>query len=137
MTMTISGTGGIVPSNEVHARTDLPSQPDPGLFGHRDPHRGAARARQLHRDCGTLDHRLEPQSFAELRAVHLEPLLALSPELVLLGTGATQRFAPPEVRAVFAERGVGLEAMHLGAACRTYNVLVQEERRVAAALFLS
>jgi len=41
------------------------------------------------------------------------------------------------VRAVLAARGVGLEAMHLGAACRTYNVLVQEERRVAAALFLS
>jgi uncharacterized protein len=79
----------------------------------------------------------EPQSFGELRAAHLEAVLALSPELVLLGTGATQRFAPPEVRAVLAERGVGLEAMHLGAACRTYNVLVQEERRVAAALFLS
>jgi uncharacterized protein len=79
----------------------------------------------------------EPQSFAELRVAHLEAVLALSPELVLLGTGATQRFAPHDVRAALAERGVGLEAMYLGAACRTYNVLVQEERRVAAALFLS
>jgi uncharacterized protein len=40
------------------------------------------------------------------------------------------------VRAAFTARGIGLEAMELGAACRTYNVLVQEERRVAAALFL-
>ena len=78
-----------------------------------------------------------PQSFAELRAAHLEPLLALAPEVVLLGTGTTQRFAPPEVRAALAERGVGVEAMHLGAACRTFNVLVQEGRRVAAALFLN
>jgi uncharacterized protein len=40
------------------------------------------------------------------------------------------------VRAAFLERGVGLEVMQLGAACRTFNVLLQEERRVAAALFL-
>ncbi|HEX4648674.1 MAG TPA: Mth938-like domain-containing protein [Steroidobacteraceae bacterium] len=78
----------------------------------------------------------EPQTFAELSAAHLEAILALTPELVVLGTGATQRFAPPAVRSALAERGVGLEAMHLGAACRTFNVLVQEERRVAAALFL-
>ena len=78
----------------------------------------------------------EPQSFAELRAAHLEAILALAPELILLGTGATQRFAPPAMRAALAERGVGLESMELGAACRTFNVLVQEERRVAAALFL-
>ena len=78
----------------------------------------------------------EPQSFAELEVAHLDPILALAPELVLLGTGPTQRFAPPVVRAALAGRGVALEAMHLGAACRTFNVLVQEERRVAAALFL-
>jgi uncharacterized protein len=47
-----------------------------------------------------------------------------------------QRFATAQVRAEFARRGVGLEVMQLGAACRTFNVLVQEERRVAAVLFL-
>lgn len=78
----------------------------------------------------------EPQAFAELVASHMEAILALAPELVLVGTGETQRFAPHEVREALAARGVGLEAMHLGAACRTFNVLVQEERRVAAALFL-
>lgn len=78
----------------------------------------------------------EPQSFAELGAAHLEALLALNPELVVLGSGPTQRFAPAEIRALLSSRGVGLEVMQLGAACRTFNVLVQEERRVAAALFL-
>jgi len=54
----------------------------------------------------------------------------------VLGTGPTQQFPSAEIRAQLAQRGVGLEAMQLGAACRTFNVLVQEERRVAAALFL-
>ncbi len=94
----------------------------------------------VHGSCIVTAERLitdwEPQTFAELSPAHLEAILALAPELVLLGTGATQRFAPPAVRAALAEHGVGLEAMQLGAACRTFNVLVQEERRVAAALFL-
>ena len=63
-------------------------------------------------------------------------IFALAPELVLLGTGPTQQFASAQVRAAFAQRRVGIEVMQLGAACRTFNVLVQEERRVAAALFL-
>jgi uncharacterized protein len=78
----------------------------------------------------------EPASFDELTAAHLEAIFALSPELVLLSSGATQRFAAPAVRAAFAQRRVGLEVMQLGAACRTFNVLVEEERQVAAALFL-
>jgi uncharacterized protein len=78
----------------------------------------------------------EPQSFADLVPAHLEAIFALAPELVLIGTGPVQRFATPAVRAEFARRRVGLEVMQLGAACRTFNVLLQEERRVAAALFL-
>ena len=85
---------------------------------------------------GTLISNWEPQSFAELAAVHLEAILALAPELVILGTGPRQQFPPAAVRALASSRGVGLEAMALGPACRTFNVLVQEERRVAAGLFL-
>ena len=77
-----------------------------------------------------------PASFDELAPAHLEAIFALDPELVLLGTGPTQRFARPEVRGEFVRRRIGLEVMQLGAACRTFNVLVQEERRVLAALFL-
>jgi uncharacterized protein len=78
----------------------------------------------------------EPATFADLSPAHLERIFALEPELVLLGTGPTQRFAPAEVRAAFTQRRIGLEVMQLGAACRTFNVLLQEGRRVAAAFFL-
>ena len=79
----------------------------------------------------------QPRTFADLVPAHLEAIFALAPELVLIGTGPVQRFADPALRAEFAHRRVGLEVMQLGAACRTFNVLLQEERRVAAALFLS
>lgn len=64
------------------------------------------------------------------------PVLRLGPSVgfLLLGTGATQVFPAPEIRAVFASAGIGLEAMDTGAACRTYNVLLGEERVFAAAL---
>ena len=96
--------------------------------------------RSVHGSCiVTADQLLTdwgPASFAEFGAAHLATLLALAPEVVILGTGMTQHFAPAALRDALAGRGVGLEAMQLGAACRTFNVLVQEERRVAAALFL-
>jgi uncharacterized protein len=77
-----------------------------------------------------------PQRLEELTAAHLEPVFALRPELVLLGTGARQCFAPVELQAAFGARAIGVESMDLGAACRTFNILVQERRRVAAMLFL-
>jgi uncharacterized protein len=77
-----------------------------------------------------------PQCFADLTVEHLAAIFALGPELVLLGTGPRQRFAPADVRAAFAARRIALEAMQLGAACRTFNILLQEERPAAAALFL-
>ena len=65
----------------------------------------------------------------------LAPALALEPTIVLLGTG-TDRFLPDvELMAALAERSVGLEIMSTPAACRTFNVLLQEQRRVVAALF--
>ncbi|HEY6482366.1 MAG TPA: Mth938-like domain-containing protein [Steroidobacteraceae bacterium] len=84
----------------------------------------------------TLISSWRPASFDELTEADLAPIFALQPELVLLGTGPRQRFASAAVRGVFAARRVGIESMDLGAACRTFNILVQEERRVAAALFL-
>jgi uncharacterized protein len=95
---------------------------------------------RIQRSCILSAERLitdwEPAAFADLTPAHLETIFALEPELVLLGTGPTQRFATTEVRAAFARRRIGLEVMQLGAACRTFNVLLQEERRVVAALFL-
>jgi uncharacterized protein len=62
----------------------------------------------------------------------MEPLLALQPELVLLGTGATQIFPPPAVLAACLTRGLGIEVMTNAAAARTYSVLAGEGRRVVA-----
>ena len=70
------------------------------------------------------------------RAEHLAPLFALAPEVVVLSTGAKQLFPRAALRAEFATRKIGLEVMEIGAACRTYNVLVGEERRVLAAILL-
>jgi uncharacterized protein len=77
-----------------------------------------------------------PARLDALRPEHLQAIFDLEPEVVLLGTGERQRFPPAEIRAAFAARRVGMEVMDLGAACRTYNILVQEERHAVAALFL-
>jgi uncharacterized protein len=75
--------------------------------------------------------------FESLSERHFEALLALRPELVLLGTGARQRFLPQALsRALFDSR-IGLEIMDTRAACRTYNILMSEGRQVLAALLLS
>ena len=78
----------------------------------------------------------EITSAAELTPESFAGVLAEGPSLgfLLLGTGATQVFPDPAIRAAFAAAGLGLEAMDTGAACRTYNVLLGEERVFAAAL---
>jgi uncharacterized protein len=76
-------------------------------------------------------------SFGDIAALdesHLEAALAWQPDVLILGTGEHQRFPPPQVIAHLARRGVGLEVMTTAAACRTYNVLAVEGRKVAAAL---
>ena len=70
--------------------------------------------------------RLAPESFDFVRSEKLE--------IVLLGTGARQRFPHPQLTAALRDARIGLEVMDLQAACRTYNILVAEERKVAAAL---
>ncbi|MFT3762616.1 MAG: Mth938-like domain-containing protein [Pseudoxanthomonas sp.] len=67
-----------------------------------------------------------------LTAEHLAPLLALDPELVLLGTGERQVFPPAAAMAVCLTRGIGIEVMANPAAARTFNVLASEGRRVVA-----
>lgn len=69
---------------------------------------------------------------ARLAPDDLAPLLALRPELILLGTGDTQVFPSPETQAACLSRGIGLEAMASAAAARTYDVLASEGRRVVA-----
>src|SRR5262245_4853366 len=72
--------------------------------------------------------------FDTLTAQDFQVLKELGAEIVLLGTGPKQRFPHPRLTAALAQAGIGLEVMDLRAACRTYNILVAEERKVAAAL---
>jgi uncharacterized protein len=74
--------------------------------------------------------------FDNLKADDFSALLGTSPEIVLLGTGATQRFPRPAVTAPLIDANVGLEVMDTRAACRTYNILVAEGRSVTAALIV-
>jgi uncharacterized protein len=63
-------------------------------------------------------------------------LLAQDPEVILLGTGWASATPPRELVFAMARRGIGFEVMTTPAACRTFNILVQEERRAAAVLLL-
>lgn len=74
---------------------------------------------------------------ATLVPAQLEPLLALRPEVVILGTGDVQGFPPPQTMAACLSRGIGLEAMTNAAAARTFNVLASEGRRVVAGFILA
>ena len=71
-----------------------------------------------------------------LTAADLAPLLELEPEVVLLGTGASQVFPPAAVLAACLGRGIGIEVMSNAAAARTFNVLAGEGRRVVAGFLL-
>ena len=75
-------------------------------------------------------------SFEELSESHFTYLLALKPEILLLGTGARQRFPHPRLYRALTESHIPLECMDTPAACRTYNILVAEDRKVVAAILL-
>ncbi len=74
-------------------------------------------------------------SAAALDLAALEPLLALRPSVVLIGADGADVAGSAALRRTVEGRGVAFEVMNLGAACRTYNVLAQERREVAAGLF--
>ena len=71
---------------------------------------------------------------ADLTESALEAVLGLQPEVVILGTGKVQRFPDAALTLKFYQQGIGIEVMDTRAACRTFNILVMEERRVVAAL---
>lgn len=84
----------------------------------------------------SAEQTLEWQASTDLSADDFQPLINQASELdvVLLGTGARIKFLSPDVKQALKEKGLNVECMDTPAACRTYNVLVAEGRRVAAAL---
>jgi uncharacterized protein len=75
--------------------------------------------------------------FDTLSAADFAPILALKPEVVIFGTGRIMRFPARELALALATAGIGLEVMDSGAACRTYNILAGEERKVVAAILVN
>ncbi|HTW73435.1 MAG TPA: MTH938/NDUFAF3 family protein [Steroidobacteraceae bacterium] len=102
-------------------------------------------AEHIRRPCLVSPDRLmldwAARSFAELSdaggadPAALEALLQFGAGIVLLGSGESQPMPSTALRAVFQARGIALECMNLGAACRTYNILASEQRAVLAGLF--
>ena len=77
-----------------------------------------------------------PQSFSDLLAQHFDQIRELNPEVVVLGTGVRLHFPRTADTRALIQANIGLEVMDTGAACRTYNILMQDGRRVAAALLM-
>ncbi len=78
-----------------------------------------------------------PATAQSLCVADFAALLAIKPELVVFGSGAKFQFPLPTILAVFSTARIGFEVMDTPAACRTYNVLMSEGRRVAAALLIA
>jgi uncharacterized protein len=120
-------------------RLVLDSDPKVYTVRHYAPGEILIGEQRLTRPCIVSAHRVitdwDVSTAAALSLEGLEPLLALQPAIVLLGALDVQQPLERTLRRSLQQRGIALEYMNLGAACRTYNILVQEERRVAAGLF--
>ena len=91
-----------------------------------------ARSLILTRDSLMADWR--PQHVAELLHDDFVPILEIRPEVLVLGTGKALTFPSPALTARLLQLGIGVEIMDTAAACRTYNILLSEQRNVVAAL---
>ena len=116
----------------------------------RDPHRRAffgdlhvhtglsmdARTRDVILTPDEVIDGWSPGPLATLTIDDFGAAMELDPEILLFGTGQTQRFPSAALMAAIMQRGVGFEVMDTAAACRTFNLLVAEYRRVVAALLV-
>lgn len=84
----------------------------------------------------TLLEDWQPQTVEEITAESLQPIIALQPDILLLGTGSKLHFLSPALYGELINKNIGVEVMSTQSACSTYNALTAENRRVAAALIL-
>lgn len=105
--------------------------------GHGDDHVMINHQRHEHSvvvQAGAVHTDWQVASFDTLTEASFDYFLALKPELVLLGTGARQRFAHPRLYRALTNAGIAVEFMDTKAACRTYNILIADDRHVMAAI---
>jgi len=81
-----------------------------------------------------LGENWEIETVESLRETHINQLLLFNPELIIIGTGNKLVFPAVEVYSSIIRRGIGIDFMDTGAACRTYNILMSEGRDVVAGL---
>ena len=77
-----------------------------------------------------------PSNYSDLKPEHLDAIYAMKPEIIILGTGLKQIFPPAEILRRLAKEQIGYEVMDTQAACRTFNILMAEDRTVVAGMFL-
>lgn len=85
----------------------------------------------------SIDVGWAPAGFDALTREDFAALLRFSPEIVLLGTGNAIRFPHPRLTADLSAKRIGIDVMDVQAACRTFNVLSAEGRKVLAALIIA
>ncbi len=78
----------------------------------------------------------QPQDLLSLKIEHLEAFYELNPEVILLGTGEKQAFPDREILKYFVQNRIGYEIMDTQAACRTFNIIMAEDRNVVAGIFI-
>lgn len=121
-------------------RIHLDQGENQNIIRHYGPGSVTVRETVLQRSLIVLPDRLisdwPPQTLSELTSDHLAILTTLDREVVILGTGQKLIFPSARVLALLYQAGIGVEVMDTGAACRTYNILMGEGRRVAAALMM-
>ncbi|TAN08997.1 MAG: hypothetical protein EPN38_00375 [Rhodanobacteraceae bacterium] len=117
-------------------------RPQDYLFVHRADAHGVVVANQRYSTSIILtrDKVIDSWAVADiatLEPANVKPILALKPDVVLLGTGAHQQFPSQAVLAAFLQSGVGVEVMDNAAAARTWDILASEGRSVVAAFILA
>ncbi|VAW50971.1 Membrane protein [hydrothermal vent metagenome] len=83
-----------------------------------------------------LNENWEVATIAQLASNHVEQILSLDPELIIIGTGSKLIFPAVEIYSAIIKRSIGVDFMDTRAACRTYNILMSEGRGVVAGLIL-
>ena len=126
----------IRPDSPLKLHASLPSSAK-AFTGYGDGYVEVNAIRYEHSIVVTPDREVETwpvARFDDLGSEHFAMAAALEPELVVFGSGRKLRFPHPRLLAPLSARGVGVETMDVQAACRTYNILMAEGRKVALAL---
>ena len=94
-------------------------------------------SRNLIISSSAIHYKESPESYEALEKSHIEFALDFEPEILLLGTGNKIQFPAADIMSLPPSRGIGLEVMDTAAACRTFNILVGENRQVVAILLMN